>query len=272
MKNERLWLGEDSHSVLSSTQKPYLVPRSVSRSRQYKETSGFTPPMCPNFDTTHAIIVRGSQPGLMVPQTHKVQSKNGIFLDVPHVWRGFWNMGASGSQVWQEEKQGSDSWTVVKQLEQLRNSRSHDDSNEASKWESERLPASTREQSGPQRRGITNLSLASQGADLASAGFQNKPCARTLKESYYRKRKIPAKHEVRGKQSPSPQQLFMNCSHPKWVTCRRTTELKAQMGYRELKGQIMTWIRAQQLWSEGPGTTTRATHFRFWNVYTYIIS
>lgn len=48
-------------------------------------------------------------------------------------------------------------WTLVKQLEQLRNSGSHDHSNAASKWESERLPASTREQSGPQRRAVTNL-------------------------------------------------------------------------------------------------------------------
>lgn len=112
-------------------------------------------------------------------------------------------------------------------------------------------PASTREQPGPRRRGLTNLPPASLGAELASAGFQNKPRARILKESYYRKRKIPAKHEVRGKKSPSSQQLFISCSHPNESHAGKphkrgqTTEPKPQTGCRE-------WKRTNHDLSQGP--------------------
>lgn len=45
----------------------------------------------------------------------------------------------------------------VWQLDQLRNSRNHNQSDAASKWESETLPASTRKHSGAQKKDITNL-------------------------------------------------------------------------------------------------------------------
>lgn len=138
-------------------------------------------------------------------------------------------------------------WTLVKQLGQRRNSRKYDGSNAASKRESEALPASPRGQCGPRRRSITNLPTASPGADLASAGFQNKPCARTLKESYYRKRKIPAQHEVRGKKSPSSQQLFISCSHPNESPTGKPQSSNPKRAAENWKGRIRASARAQQL-------------------------
>lgn len=106
------------------------------------------------------------------------------------------SMSGEGSGSWQPSMMGRKVevrlWACIRQLNQPRNSRNHDQSNAASKRESEMLPASTRQQSGAQRKDITNLPQHLQEQIRLLLGFKTNLVPELPKNPIIEKEKNPS--------------------------------------------------------------------------------